>query len=111
MNTDRLGREFEEIELALLRDDPTFCRGWKALQRRSALYALAVFSLLAAGAVLLTTGLAIQSAPTWWAGVAALVLSAGVDRGYHRVLAGTASATQTATPSSNAGTTVEAPYR
>jgi hypothetical protein len=86
MNTDQLSRKLEEIEFALLRDDPTFRSRWKALQRRSALYALAVFSLLAAGAVLLTTGLAIQSAPTWWAGVAALVLSVGVDRGYRKAL-------------------------
>jgi hypothetical protein len=88
MNADQLQRKLDDLELALLREDPTFCRRWTASERSSALQALAVFSLLAAGAVLLATGLAIQSLPTWCAGAAALVVSFGVDCGYQRALGG-----------------------
>jgi hypothetical protein len=104
MKTDQLSRELDEIEFALLREDPMFCRRWKALERSSAVHALAVFSLLAAGAVLLATGFAVQSVPTWWAGAAALLLSFGVDRGYQWALARTASERESAAPSSNAST-------
>jgi hypothetical protein len=103
MNTDQLSRKLDEIEFALLREDPTFCRRWKALERSSALHALAVFSLLAVGAVLLATGLAVHSVPTWWAGGAALVLSLGVDRRFQRAVARTAPS-WSATPRSNAST-------
>jgi hypothetical protein len=88
MTTDQLNRKLDEIELALLREDPSFCRRWSAWQRSRAVHALAVLLLLVAGAALLTTGLAVQSAPTWWAGAAALVLAFGVDRGYQRALRG-----------------------
>jgi hypothetical protein len=88
MTTDQLHRKLDEIELALLREDPSFCRRWSAWERSRAVHALTVLLLLVAGAALLATGLAVQSVPTWWAGAAALVLAFGVDRGYQSALRG-----------------------
>ena len=76
---------FDKIECALRRDWK-FLRRWRALERASTLCTVAVFLLLSAGAVLLTTGLATRTLIVWCAGITALLLSFLVDRTYNTLL-------------------------
>jgi len=68
---------------------------------RAGLAAVVVFSLLAAGAVLLTVGLATPSAVPWVAGLVALVGSVLVDHGRARALPRTSRSAADATTSSS----------
>jgi hypothetical protein len=84
MNDDRVTRAIDEIERVLADDDPAFVQRVRHLQRSEDVTVLAVFLLLAAGAVLLTVGLAILSWPAVAAGLFALVGSVLVDRRHKR---------------------------
>ena len=95
MDDDRVSHEIEELERALVRDaigeiadglgreDPDFVRRVHRLERAEIMSALAVFLLLAVGAVLMTVGLATLSWPAWAAGGLAFVASFAVDH-HHR---------------------------
>src|SRR5690606_31132624 len=80
MNDHDVTREFEEIERAARRTDPAFVRRLERQVRRNDQLALAVFALLAVGAVLLTVGLATTSLAVWLGGFAALGASVVADR-------------------------------
>ena len=86
MNNDRLVHEIDRIERALRRDDPLLVERFRQVQRRNTLNTVVVFSLLAMGAVLLTTGLATASFGTWGTGVIAFVAACLVDEAYRRQL-------------------------
>jgi Protein of unknown function (DUF3040) len=101
MNDDQVSRTIEELERALrrgeveaigeverglAREDPAFVRRFRGLCRAEAAMAIAVFGLLAAGAVLLTVGLATVSWPSWVAGVAAFLASFGVNHHHDRMV-------------------------
>jgi hypothetical protein len=86
MNGPEVEHEFDGIRLDLLRHDPDFGRRWRAVERGSTLNAIAVFALLAASAVLLATGFAIQSLAVWCAGALASLASFVVDLRYRRRL-------------------------
>lgn len=73
-----------EIEVGLRQDDPEFERRMQQVVRADIGNAVAVFTLLAAGAVLLVVGLATQSAAAWIGGFAALFGSLLVDHHYQR---------------------------
>ena len=84
MNNDQRILEIDDIERALLGDDPTLPERMRA----DTLTVFVVFSLLATGAVLLTAGLATLSFGVWSTGVDALVMSALVDQRHTRTLLG-----------------------
>lgn len=86
MNNDQRILEIDDIERALLGEDPTLPKRMRALERADTLNVFVVFSLLATGAVLLAVGLATLSFGVWTAGVAALIMSALVDQGHKRTL-------------------------
>jgi hypothetical protein len=83
MDDDQVTQAIEEIEHELRQNDPDFVRRIRHLRRWDDLTVLCVFALLAAGAVLLTVGLAAASWPAGAAGWFALVSSVVVDR-YHQ---------------------------
>jgi hypothetical protein len=83
MDDDQVTRTLDEIERALRQDDPALLQRVSHLQRQELATFLAVVSLLAAGAVLLTVGLATLSWPVWGAGLGTLVASVLVDE-YHK---------------------------
>ena len=76
MNNDQRILEIDDIERALLGEDPTLPKRMRALERTDTLNVFVVFSLLATGAVLLAVGLATLSFGVWTTGVAALIMSA-----------------------------------
>ncbi len=80
MNDDQVARAIHEIECALVQEDPIFLRRVRQLHRREAATVLSVFALLAAGAVLLTVGLATLSWVVWCGGLLSLVIAAVVDQ-------------------------------
>lgn len=80
MNDDQVARTIEEIERALVQEDPVFLRRVRHLQRREAATVLSVFALLAVGAVLLTVGLATLSWVVWCGGLVSLAAAAAVDQ-------------------------------
>lgn len=85
MNDEQVNAAIEDIERALVADDPDFARRVQVVQRNDAINFIAVFVLLAAGAVLLTAGLATHRWIPWSIGVAMLVFSVLVDdRHRHR---------------------------
>jgi hypothetical protein len=98
MDDDRVSREIEELERALVRDaideidddldreDPDFVQRMHRLERAEIVNALAVFLLLAVGAVLMTVGLATLSWPAWAAGGLAFVVSFAVDHHHRRMV-------------------------
>lgn len=79
-----IDRAFHHIELGLAQDDPDFVRRVRRLQRSDVVHAIAVFLLLAVGAVLLVVGLATQTWATWLAGGSAFLCSFAVDACYQR---------------------------
>jgi hypothetical protein len=83
VNDDQVTRSIDEIEGALRQDDPAFLQRVDHLQRQELATFLSVLALLAAGAVLLTVGLATLSWPVWGAGLGTLVASVLVDE-YHK---------------------------
>lgn len=80
---DRLALQIDELEQDLRRDDPALVQRFHKLQRARTHTDVAVFSLLAAAAVLLAIALATTSPVAGSAGVAAYVASFGI---YHRHL-------------------------
>jgi hypothetical protein len=84
MNDDKVTRAIHEIERLLAHDDPAFVQRLRRLQRRDDVTVLSVFVLLAAGAVLLTVGLATPSWPVFAGGLFALASSVLVDRRHKR---------------------------
>lgn len=77
-------RALREIEVGLRQDDPEFERRMQRIERADIGNALAVFTLLAASAVLLVIGLATQTLSAWIGGVVALFGSFLVDHHYQR---------------------------
>jgi len=69
MNDEQVGREIDEI---------------RNVQRNEALHAVAVFALLAVGAVLLTVGVATYALLAWLLGAVAFVLAVLVDELHNR---------------------------
>jgi hypothetical protein len=98
MDNDQLVRKIDELERTLRRDDPSLSRRFEHLQRRDKWNALAVFSLLALGAVLLATALATLSVAAGCAGVVAYLGSFLVDHRYQRQLTGPSQHERTRTP-------------
>jgi hypothetical protein len=83
-----LAREaIEEVERGLARDDPAFVRGIEDRWRVENAVLLAVGVLLAAGAVLLTVGLATFSWPVWVAGLLAFLGALAVNALHDRAVA------------------------
>jgi hypothetical protein len=97
MDDEQVNREIEELERGLVRDaiddvergldrdDPDFVHRMRRLRRAELTNTLAVFMLLAVGAVLLTVGLATLSWPAWVAGGLAFLASFAVDHLHHTV--------------------------
>jgi Protein of unknown function (DUF3040) len=81
---DHVSRAIEEIERALRAEDPSFMRRSRDLDQRPAITVVAVLSLLAASAVLLSVGLATASAAPWYVGVVAYGASFLVDQRFKR---------------------------
>lgn len=86
MNDREVARSIAAFEKALELDDPAFVRRVGRLERGDTTHAVVVVSLLALGAVLVTTGLATTSLMVWAVGLGMLVLSAVVDLRYQRRL-------------------------
>lgn len=86
MNDKEVARSIAAFEQALEVDDPAFMRRVDRLERGDAAHAVVVFTLLALGAVLVTTGLATTSLMVWALGLGLLALSAVVDLRYQRRL-------------------------
>jgi Protein of unknown function (DUF3040) len=86
MDEDQVSQVIDDIERGLRREDPAFVQRLRRLQRRDDATVLSAFVLLAAGAVLLITGLATKSWPTAAAGVAALAACVLVDNQRPRIL-------------------------
>lgn len=98
MDDEQITRRFEEIERGLIQDaidevaqgleheDPDLVQRMHRLEHADLANALTVITLVAAGAVLITVGLATLSWPTWLAGGLAFLASWAVDRHYHHTL-------------------------
>jgi hypothetical protein len=76
----------EEVERGLADDDPAFVRRVRKHCRIECATALAVFLLLATGAVMLTVGLATPSWPIWMGGIMAFLGSFAVNALHERTL-------------------------
>ncbi len=87
MNTEQLDRQIDEIEQALIRDDPELVNRFRLLDGRDARRDVIVFSLLITSMVLLGYGLSMHSGAAWLAGAAAVTASFVVDEYYERRLA------------------------
>jgi hypothetical protein len=70
----------------LWRDDTTFVKQFRRLQRVDTVYVLTTFALLAAGGVLVTVGAATATGVLWCVGVAAMAAACLIDRRRHHVL-------------------------
>lgn len=79
MDHDDISRAITDIEHELRRDDRVFVQQFQGLWRTEITLVVAVVALLAAGAVLLTVGLATRSWPTWVGGAGAFFACAGLD--------------------------------
>lgn len=88
---DEVRRAIVDIERGLRTDDPGFLKRVHALRRRETIATAAIFLLLAAGAMLLATGLATASPETWGTGLVALFASVLVDWHHSRGLSRTRS--------------------
>jgi hypothetical protein len=82
LSSSELARQLDELEQTLRREDPALVKQFR--DRARTRNDVAVFSLLAAGAVLLAIALAARSPLAWLGGVAAYLASFGVDRRHHR---------------------------
>jgi hypothetical protein len=78
VTNDLLERQIDEIERALLHDDPAFARRFR-LEAPDTGHETLVFVLLAASALLLAVGLTTPAPAAWFAGSAALIASSVVD--------------------------------
>ena len=86
MNDEQVNEALGEIERALFAEDPAFAQRVRVAARREAMHVVAVFALLAAGAVLLTVGFATTAVVPWSIGVAALIAAVYIDEHRHRAL-------------------------
>ncbi|MGH9214444.1 MAG: DUF3040 domain-containing protein [Acidimicrobiales bacterium] len=84
MNDDQISHAIQRIEQGLADDDPSFVQRFRAVRRAEACTVLAVFLLLATGAVLVTVGLAVPSWIAWGAGLLAFAASVAVDEHHKR---------------------------
>ena len=84
MNDEDVARSIASLEQVLAAHDAAFVRRLRHVARMDAVYTLLVGGLLAAGAVLLATGLGTLSPVLWTSGVATLVLAAVLDGTYQR---------------------------
>lgn len=78
ISNDQLARQIDELEQNLRRDDPALAEKFNKLQRAHTRIDVAVFSLLAAAAVLLAIALATTSPVAGFGGIAAYVAAFGV---------------------------------
>lgn len=85
MDDDQVRSAINEIERGLIHDDPAFVGRLQALRRSEIATAIAVFALLASGAVLLTIGFATLSWMAWCAGLLAFAASFAVDEHHKHV--------------------------
>ena len=86
MNDEQVNQALAEIEAALLTEDPAFARRVQTARRRETINVVAVFTLLAAGAVLLTVGFATNAFVPWSIGVVALIAAVFIDDHHRRAL-------------------------
>jgi hypothetical protein len=86
VNDEHVEAEVAEIERALRVEDPHFVRRINATCRADSCVVVTVFLLLAAGAVLLTIGVATVSLVPWLLGLASLVAAVGVDDHHKKAL-------------------------
>lgn len=84
MNDEQVRREIDEIERALVTEDAAFVHRIRNLRRNEAVHAVAVFGLLAVGAVLLTIGMATYALIPWSLGAVAFALAVLVDELHQR---------------------------
>jgi hypothetical protein len=84
MNDEQIGRAIDELERALVVDDPGFVQRIRHVHRRETAHVVAVFVLLGAGMVLLTAGLASTAVVPWALGLASFVLAVVVDEVHKR---------------------------
>jgi Protein of unknown function (DUF3040) len=80
MTNDDVRRAIGELERGLRDEDPGFLERFHRLPRREAVTSVAIFLLLAVGAVLLAIGLATASLVMWSAGLLALLTAPLLDR-------------------------------
>jgi Protein of unknown function (DUF3040) len=86
MNDEQVRAAVDEIEQALRVEDPRFVRRVHAVCRNDACTVVTVFLLLAAGAVLLTVGVATVALVPWLLGLASLVTAVAVDDHHKKAL-------------------------
>jgi hypothetical protein len=86
MNDEQVKAAVAEMERALEAEDPGFVRRVHAVRRCDNATCVAVFLLLAAGAVLLTFGVATVSLVPWALGLASLVTAVVVDDHHKKAL-------------------------
>ena len=86
MNEQQVDEMVDELERALMVDDPEFVRRIHHVQRDETVNFVAVFVLLAVGAVLLTVGMATAFVIPWLAGIASLLTAVLVDDHHKRTL-------------------------
>jgi hypothetical protein len=86
VTNDLLERQIDEIERAVLLDDPAFARHFR-MEAPDTGHETLVFLLLVASALLLAVGLTTLAPVAWFAGSAAFVASSVVDARHQRKLA------------------------
>jgi uncharacterized membrane protein len=86
MDDEQVRAAVAEMEQALATEDPKFVRRVHAVRRADHASCIAVFVLLALGAVLLTVGVATVALVPWALGLAALVTAVIVDDHHKRAL-------------------------
>ena len=86
MDDEQVRAEVAEMERALRVEDPRFVRKMHAACRADACAVVTVFILLAAGAVLLTVGVATVALVPWLLGLASLVAAVAVDDHHKKAL-------------------------
>jgi Protein of unknown function (DUF3040) len=86
VNDEQVRAAAAEIERELRVDDPAFVRRVHAVWRADAYVVVTVFLLLAAGAVLLTVGVATVALVPWSLGLASLVGAVIVDHHHKKAL-------------------------
>ena len=84
MNDKQVGTVIDELERCLVVDDPAFVRRFHNIRRNESLHAVAVFVLLAVGAVFLAVTLATTTALHGGVALIALVGAVVVDELYQR---------------------------
>ncbi|HEX2382574.1 MAG TPA: DUF3040 domain-containing protein [Acidimicrobiales bacterium] len=86
MNEQQVDEMVDELERALMVEDPQFVRRMLRVQRDETVNFVVVFVLLTVGAVLLTVGMATVLVIPWLAGIASLVAAVLVDDHHKRTL-------------------------